>query len=166
MYLSLDVNYRLFLSDFKETWIITTYFRKILIYWILWKFAQWELSCALTDRQTDRHITLLIVAFGNFANAPKDTKCDVLISSWCVLLSIVVFTRHGRPPPKKNAIPLFARSNGMEGKHKLLPWRLPGCARSSFCYKQAGGKVERREMRKVRWWKVKCVKCEFRVRNI
>jgi len=31
------------------------------------------------------------------------------------------------PPPKKikrqQATPLFARSGGMEGRHKLLPWR-------------------------------------------
>jgi len=47
------------LSDCKETRIFSTYFRKTLIFQILWKSFQCESSCYMrtdgrTDRQTDR----------------------------------------------------------------------------------------------------------------
>ena len=65
------VKYPLFLSDFNETWIFLTDFRQILIYQISWKSVQWEAICCMsTDRRTD--MTKLIVAFRNFANAPKN----------------------------------------------------------------------------------------------
>jgi hypothetical protein len=50
---------------------ILTYFRKILKQNISRKSVQWELSflCGQTDGETD--MAKLIVAFGNFANAPK-----------------------------------------------------------------------------------------------
>jgi hypothetical protein len=67
------VKYRLFLSDFNETWIFSTVFRNILKYKISWKCVKWEPSCSIrtgrTHRRTDT--TKLIVAFGNFANTPK-----------------------------------------------------------------------------------------------
>jgi len=54
MYIGLHVKYRLFLSDFYETWVILTVFRKILKYQISWRSAQWEPSCYLgTDGRTD-----------------------------------------------------------------------------------------------------------------
>ena len=59
----------LFFSDFNETWIFSTDFRKILRYQISWKSVQWERSSMQTDRRTN--VTKLIVAFRNFANAPN-----------------------------------------------------------------------------------------------
>jgi hypothetical protein len=70
MYIGVHVKYPLLLSDFNETWIFPTYFRKMLKYQISWKSFQREPSCSLgTDRQTD--MTKLIVTFRNFTNAPN-----------------------------------------------------------------------------------------------
>jgi hypothetical protein len=68
---SLHVTYPLFLSDINETLIFSTDFRKIHRYQISWKSVQWEPSCSMrTDGQTD--MTKLIVAFRDFAKAPKN----------------------------------------------------------------------------------------------
>jgi hypothetical protein len=74
IYIGLHVKYPLSLCHYRETWIFSTDFRNILKYQISWKSVQWEPSCSmLTDGRTDGRIdiTKLIVAFRNFANAPK-----------------------------------------------------------------------------------------------
>jgi len=69
MYIVLHVKYPLFLSDFKNTWIFSTKFRRTLKYQISGKSAHWKPTCSMrTDRLTDE--TKLIVAFHNFADAP------------------------------------------------------------------------------------------------
>jgi len=56
MYVCLHVKYRLFLSDFNESWIFWTDFRQKLRHQISWKSVQWESSCSMrTDGRTDRH---------------------------------------------------------------------------------------------------------------
>jgi hypothetical protein len=59
MYIGLHVIYPLFLSDFKETWIFSTYLLKIIKYQISWKSVCWKTSCSMwtarwTDGRTDR----------------------------------------------------------------------------------------------------------------
>jgi hypothetical protein len=52
--IGLCVKYPLFLSDFNVTWILSIYFRKMLIYQISWKSVQWKPSCSTqTDGQTE-----------------------------------------------------------------------------------------------------------------
>jgi hypothetical protein len=63
------------LSDFNETWIFSTDFRKIIKCQITWKSVQWELSCFMrTDWRID--MMKLIVAFRSSANA--SVKCSKL----------------------------------------------------------------------------------------
>jgi len=53
MYISLHVKYPLLLLDFKENWMFSTDFRKILRYQISWKSVQWKPSCSMrTDGRT------------------------------------------------------------------------------------------------------------------
>jgi hypothetical protein len=61
----LYVKYPLFLSDFNETWIFSTVYKKIHKYKISWKSAQWEPSSSMrTDKRTD--MKKLVVVFRNF----------------------------------------------------------------------------------------------------
>jgi len=56
MYIGLYEKCPLLLSDFKETLVFSTYFRKIFKYSFSGKSVQWEPSCSVrTDGQTDRH---------------------------------------------------------------------------------------------------------------
>jgi hypothetical protein len=65
------VRYQSLLSDFKEIWIFSTYFRKIHKYKISWKSVQWEPSCSVRTEDGHTDMTKLIVAFRNVANAPQ-----------------------------------------------------------------------------------------------
>ena len=47
MYIGLHAGYPLFLSDYNETWIMFTDFKKISKYQISPKFAWWELICSV-----------------------------------------------------------------------------------------------------------------------
>ena len=83
-YIVRHVKYLLFLSDISKIWIFSTYFRKVFKYQISQKSYQWKPSCSMrrdgrTGRQRDRQtdLTKLIVAFRNFANAPKNTQFNI-----------------------------------------------------------------------------------------
>jgi hypothetical protein len=81
MYLGLHVKYQLFLSDFDETWIFSTFFLKIFSYQIYRQPVQWEPSFSMrTDGGTDgqRDMTEIIVVFWHFTNAPKMIKALIL----------------------------------------------------------------------------------------
>jgi hypothetical protein len=84
MWKRLHVQYPLFLSDFNETWILSTDFRKSLNV----KFHQNPSSgsqvvpCGQTDRQKD--LMKLIVAFDNFANRSKNEASFICSISICV----------------------------------------------------------------------------------
>jgi hypothetical protein len=71
MSVGLKVKYQLLLSDFNENRIFSTDFWKMFKYEISWKSVQGSrvVPCGQTDGWTD--MTKTIVAFRNFANAPK-----------------------------------------------------------------------------------------------
>jgi len=71
MHSGLHVKYPLFLPDFNETWIFSTVFSKNPQIWNFMKTRLVGATLFHADRRTD--MTKLIVAFHNFANAPKRT---------------------------------------------------------------------------------------------
>ena len=72
MYIDLHVTYLLLLSDFNETRIFFTNFRKTLI--VFHEIHPLGAELYHADRQTDGRadMTKLIFAFRSFANAPKN----------------------------------------------------------------------------------------------
>ena len=68
-----NVKYPLLLSDFHETGIFSTDFRKIFKYKISWKVRPVGAELLLADGRADRRTDMvkLVEAFRNFANAPK-----------------------------------------------------------------------------------------------
>jgi hypothetical protein len=90
MYIDLHVKYSLILSDFNETLIFWTDFRKMLKYQISWKSVQWKENCSVrTDEQTD--ITEAIVAFRNFAKAPKNCSAHQNKITKCIKTLVLSF---------------------------------------------------------------------------
>ena len=71
MYMGLRVKYMLFLPDVSETWIFSADFQKASNMKFHWNPSSESrvVPCGQTDGQTN--VMNLIVAFGNFANAPK-----------------------------------------------------------------------------------------------
>jgi hypothetical protein len=62
MYIGLHVKYRLFLSEFNETWNFSTNFRRILKYRMSWKSFMYEPSYSMrTDGQTWRRLYSLFI---------------------------------------------------------------------------------------------------------
>jgi hypothetical protein len=74
MYISLHVQYPLFLSGFNEACSFLTDFRKLLRYQTLRNFDPLGTELFHADGQTDRRrdMTKQIVIFRNFANALKN----------------------------------------------------------------------------------------------
>ena len=78
------------LSDFHETWIFSTGFRKILKYQIPWKSVQWEPFCFIrTDGRTG-YMMNLIVVFRSSVNAANRNEhilvVPFLVSLQCILI--------------------------------------------------------------------------------
>jgi hypothetical protein len=73
MYTGLHVKCPLYWSGFNDTCIFSKKIQKMLKYQLSWKSVQWEPNRSTrTDERTD--VTKLILAFRNFANAPKNIR--------------------------------------------------------------------------------------------
>ena len=70
MYVGLHVKYLLFLSDFNETWSLSTDFRKKTQISNFMKIRPVRVELFHVDGRTD--MTKLIVTFRDFAKGPKD----------------------------------------------------------------------------------------------
>jgi hypothetical protein len=95
-YIGVHVRYPLFFSDFNESWVCSTDFRKILKFRISWKSVQWEPSCSMrTDVRTD--LTKLIVAFRSFAKASKN-YIWLLVCLFLLCVYAIAINRDHRQP--------------------------------------------------------------------
>jgi hypothetical protein len=105
VYIGLHVKYPLFLSDFNETWILSTCYKKILKHHFFLNSAGGKrgVPCGRTDgnikKRTD--MTKLTVAFHNFVNAPNNgtstyKKRVIIPINWiyrlAFLLEVVMFS--------------------------------------------------------------------------
>ena len=76
MHIYLCIKYLLFLSYFKETWIFSTDFRKILKGQISWKSVSVAVEIFHADGRTERDMAMLIAAFRKI--------CETRLKMWRV----------------------------------------------------------------------------------
>ena len=130
MWKRLQVKYPLLLSDFNETWILSTDLRRKLKYQVSSKSVHWELSCSMkTDRQTDMK---LIVAFRNSANAPNnfdiESMEEVILRQrkWVSCMTMTCSSSSSPFLPTVFACSLLwplSRSAGRLSLQKFVTWR-------------------------------------------
>jgi hypothetical protein len=103
---------------------------------ISWKSVQWEPSCSVrTDRQTDTVMTKLVVAFRNFANAPKKRAVawKEMDAKWTK--ETATYLRLGSTPAAahRDSLP------GVLARHQALQWagiRAAGLYKHGRCDRQ------------------------------
>jgi hypothetical protein len=89
MWKRIQVKYLLFVTDFNETWIFSTDFRKQLKHQVLSKSVQWEQSFRAGGRTDGRTDMKLTVAFRSFSNAPENiVEINFMFQIVAVLFSI------------------------------------------------------------------------------
>jgi hypothetical protein len=96
MRIGLHIKYWLFLSDFNETGIFSTDFRKMfkIVFHENTSSGNRLVHCGKTDGRTD--MTKLIVAFSHFGNAPKNKFLYTTKKFWqlCITFTILKIYRN------------------------------------------------------------------------